>query len=85
MKFLFQLFWIALFPHPELDFRDDVNLKSNDTFIFQEKKRTYRVSKILESAITETNEEFFWDLITVFHLIINMHTIWQINKLFLGK
>ena len=41
----------------------NVNGKSNDTFIFQEKKvkELIEFQKFRESAIIETNEEFFWD------------------------
>jgi len=41
----------------------NVNGKSNDTFIFQEKrvKEFIEFQKFRESAIIETNEEFFWD------------------------
>ena len=42
----------------------NLNGKSNDTFIFQEKivKELIEFQKFRESAIIETNEEFFWDL-----------------------
>jgi len=41
----------------------NLNGKSNDTFIFQEKKvkELIEFQKFRESAIIETNEEFFWD------------------------
>ena len=41
----------------------NVNGKNNDTFIFQEKKvkELIEFQKFRESAIIETNEEFFWD------------------------
>src|SRR6056300_150093 len=41
----------------------NLNGRSNDTFIFQEKKvkELIEFQKFRESAIIETNEEFFWD------------------------
>lgn len=41
----------------------NINGKTNDTFIFQEKivKELIEFQKFRESAIIETNEEFFWD------------------------
>lgn len=44
----------------------NVNDKSNDTFIFQEKivKELIEYQKFRESVIIETNEEFFWDFKT---------------------